>query len=150
MNITLYKNSSPSNKVTKNLGSKKDLGDACALIHDTSVTHPTIMVGGFKKVTDFSDYNYCYISQFNRYYYINDIVASKNGYVTMYLECDVLMSFKSDILNSTQLVTRQKNKGKMYLADADWTLDGRTYLRSQYFNENHFSPQNDSFILITV
>ena len=150
MNITLYKNSSPTNKVTKNLGSKKDLGDACALIHDTSVTQPTIMVGGFKKVTDFSDYNYCYISQLNRYYYINDIVACKNGYVTMYLECDVLMSFKSDILNSIQLVTRQKNKGKMYLADADWTVDGRTYLRSHYFNENHFDTQNDTFVLITV
>lgn len=150
MNITLYKNSSPNNKVTKNLDNKKNLGDVCTLIDDTSVILPTIIVGGFKKASDFSDYNYCYISQFNRYYYISDIVACKNGYVKMTLECDVLMSFKMDILNSTQLVTRQKNKGKMYLANADWTVDGRTYLRSQYFSENHFSPQNDSFVLITV
>ena len=150
MNITLYKNSSPNNKVTKNLSNKKNLGDACTLIDDTSIMQPTIIVGGFKKVSDFRDYNYCYISQFNRYYYISDIVACTNGYVKISLECDVLMSFKTDILNSTQLVTRQKNKGKMYLADAEWTVDGRTYLRSQYFNENHFAVKNDSFVLITV
>ena len=66
------------------------------------------------------------------------------------LTVDVLKSYANDILASTQLVTRQKNKGKMYLADADWTVDGRTYLRSQYFNENHFETQNDSFVLITV
>lgn len=150
MNITLYKNLSPSNKVTKNLVSKKDLGDACALILDTSVVQPNITVGGFKKASDFTDYNYCYISQFNRYFFINEITACKNGYVKMTLECDVLMSFKTDILNSTQLVTRQKNKGKMYLADAEWAVDGRTYLRSQYFNENHFDTQNDAFVLITV
>ena len=150
MNITLYKNSSPINKVSKSLGNEKNLGNSCILIDDTSIIEPTIMIGGFKKIDDFADYNYCYIPQFKRYFFINDITACKNGYVKMLLKCDVLMSFKSDILNSTQLVTRQKNQGKMYLANADWTVDGRTYLRSQYFNENHFAPQNDSFVLITV
>ena len=150
MNITLYKTKSANNVINKKLESEKNLGNSCVLGDNTSVTSPTVIIGGITSLDTISDYNYAYIAQCHRYYYINDIIALSGGRVKLLLSVDVLMSYKTDILNSTQLVTRQKNKGKMYLADADWTIDGRTYLRSQYFNENHFSPQNDSFVLITV
>ena len=150
MNITLYKTKSANNVINKKLVSEKNLGNNCILADNTSVTSPTVIIGGITSLDSISDYNYAYIPQCHRYYYINDIIALSGGRVKLILTVDVLMSYKTDILSSTQLVTRQKNKGKMYLADADWTVDGRTYLRSQYFNENHFSSQNDSFVLITV
>ena len=150
MNITLYKTKSPNNVINKKLISEKNLGDSCILADNTSVTSPTVIIGGIKSLASISDYNYAYIPQCHRYYYINDIIALSGGRVKLLLTVDVLKSYASDILASTQVVTRQKNKGKMYLADAEWTIDGRTYLRSQYFSENHFSPQNDSFVLITV
>ena len=150
MNITLYKTKSANNVISKKLVSEKNLGNNCILADNTSVTSPTVIIGGIKSLDSISDYNYAYIPQCHRYYYINDIIALSGGRVKLLLSVDVLMTYKTDILNSTQLVTRQKNKGKMYLADAEWTVDGRTYLRSQYFNENHFAPQNDSFVLITV
>ena len=150
MNITLFKTKSANNVINKKLTSEKNLGNNCILADNTSVTSPTVIVGGIPSLDTISDYNYAYIPQCHRYYYINDIIALSGGRVKLILSVDVLKSYASDILNSTQLVTRQKNKGKMYLADTDWTVDGRTYLRSQYFSENHFAPQNDSFVLITV
>ena len=150
MNITLYKTKSANNVINKKLTSEKNLGNNCILADKTSVTSTTVIVGGITSLDSISDYNYAYIPQCHRYYYINDIIVLSGGRVKLVLTVDVLKSYASDILNSTQLVTRQKNIGKMYLADADWTVDGRTCLRSQYFNENHFSPQNDSFVLITV
>ena len=150
MNITLYKNKSANNVINKKLVSEKNLGNSCIMGDNTSVTSPTVIIGGITSLDIISDYNYAYIPQCHRYYYINDIIALSGGRVKLLLTVDVLMSFKTDILNSTQLVIRQKNQGKMYLADADWTVDGRTYLRSQYFNENHFDTQNDTFVLITV
>ena len=150
MNITLYKTKSANNVINKKLVSEKNLGNSCVLGDNTSVTSPTVIIGGISSLDTISNYNYAYIAQCQRYCYINDIIALSGGRVKLLLAVDVLMSFKSDILNSTQLVTRQKNQGKMYLANADWTLDGRTYLRSQYFNENHFDTQNDTFVLITV
>ena len=150
MNITLYKTKSANNVINKKLISEKNLGNSCVLGDNTSVTSPTVIIGGVSSLDTISDYNYAYIAQCHRYYYINDIIALSGGRAKLLLSVDVLMSYKTDILNSTQLVIRQKNKGKMYLADADWTVDGRTYLRSQYFNENHFAQQNDSFVLITV
>ena len=150
MNITLYKTKSANNVISKKLVSEKNLGNSCILGDNTSVTSPTVIIGGITSLDTISDYNYAYIAQCHRYYYINDIIALSGGRVKLILSVDVLMTYKTDILNSTQLVTRQKNQGKMYLANADWTLDGRTYLRSQYFNENHFDTQNDTFVLITV
>ena len=150
MNITLYKTKSGNNVINKKLESEKNLGNNCILADNTSVTSPTVILGGVKSLDTLSDYNYARIPQCHRYYYINDIIALSGGRVKLVLTVDVLKSYASDILNSTQLVTRQKNQGKMYLANADWTLDGRTYLRSQYFNENHFDTQNDTFVLITV
>ena len=150
MNITLFKTKSANNVINKKLTSEKNLGNNCILADNTSVTSPAVIIGGIKSLDTITDYNYAYIPQCHRYYYINDIIALSGGRVKLLLSVDVLMSFKADILNSTQLVTRQKNQGKMYLANTDWTLDGRTYLRSQYFNENHFDTQNDTFVLITV
>ena len=150
MNITLYKTKSANNVVNKKLVSEKNLGNNCIMADNTSVTSPTVIIGGITSLDSISDYNYAYIPQCHRYYYINDIIALSGGRVKLLLSVDVLKSYASDILNSTQLVTRQKNQGKMYLANADCALDGRTYLRSQYFNENHFDTQNDTFVLITV
>ena len=150
MNITLFKTKSANNVINKKLISEKNLGDSCILADNTSVTSPTVIIGGIESLDRISDYNYAYIPQCHRYYYINDIIALSGGRVKLVLTVDVLKSYASDILSSTQLVTRQKNVGKMYLADADWTVDSRTYLRSQYFNENHFDTQNDTFLLITV
>ena len=150
MNITLYKNKSANNVINKKLTSEKNLGNNCILADNTSVTSPAVIVGGITTIDNISDYNYAHIPQCHRYYYINDIIALSGGRVKLVLTVDVLKTYASDILASTQLVTRQKNQGKMYLANADWTVDGRTYLRSQYFSENHFAPQNDSFVLITV
>ena len=148
--FTLDKTNSANNVINKKLTSEKNLGNSCLLVDNTSVTSPTVIIGGITSLDSISDYNYAYIPQCHRYYYINDIIALSGGRVKLLLSVDVLKSYASDILASTQLVTRQKNQGKMYLANADWTVDGRTYLRSQYFSENHFAPQNDSFVLITV
>lgn len=54
--------------------------------------------------------NYCFLSEFNRYYFIRDIEVSRNVYI-VYLECDVLESYKDDILNSYSEYTTPIRKG---------------------------------------
>ena len=59
------------------------------------------------------EYNYCYIADFNRYYFVKDIIYN-GAKVNYYLSCDVLASFKTAIGNSSMYVTR---------AAADWNGD---------------------------
>ncbi len=50
--------------------------------------------------------NYAYIPEFGRYYFITSIQIQPNKIYKLYLECDVLETYKDDILASKGLVTR--------------------------------------------
>ena len=104
MNITFYKNSSEKEKIGKSLSSGLTLSGN--LRDECSITSPSILV----EATSLVDYNYCYIPEFNCYYFISDIVSVRNNLWRVSLKCDVLESFKSDILNSSCIVNKQQNQ----------------------------------------
>lgn len=58
--------------------------------------------------------NYAYIPEFGRYYFITSIQIQPNRIYKLYLECDVLESFKNDILASYGLVTRSAEGNKFF------------------------------------
>ena len=150
MNITLYKTKSANNVINKKLTSDKNLCIFFFFADNTSVTSPTVIIGGIKSLDTISDYNYAHIPQCHRYYYINDIIALIGGRVKLVLTVDVLKTYANDILASKQLITAEKDIGKMYLTDAQWTTDARTYNRAIYFNGDYFNTTNDCFMLVTV
>lgn len=53
--------------------------------------------------------NYAYIAEFNRYYFINDIVSVRESIWRIELICDVLMSYKNEIDNLYCWVSRSEN-----------------------------------------
>lgn len=61
--------------------------------------------------------NYCYIEDFNRYYYIDSIKVIRNNLYYISCRVDVLMSYKVFITNSTQYVSRQENTYNELLVD---------------------------------
>ena len=150
MNITLYKTKSANNVINKKLVSEKNLGDSCILADNTSVTSPTVIIGGINSLDSISDFNYAYIPQCHRYYYINDIIALSGGRAKLLLTVYIVKTYASNILDSKQLITAEKNIGKMYLTDAQWTTDARTYNRAIYFSGDYFNTTNDCFMLVTV
>lgn len=61
--------------------------------------------------------NYCYIPDFNRYYFINDITIENNQEFTISCKVDVLMSYKDEIKNLDVIVARNAKKWNLYLDD---------------------------------
>ena len=104
MQIEFYKNSSEKNKIGKSISNKLTLSGN--LRDECSITSPSILV----ESTSLVNYNYCYIPEFKRYYFISDIVSVRNNLWRVSLKCDVLESFKSDILNSSCIVNKQQNQ----------------------------------------
>ena len=149
MKITLYKTPSSPNKIEKTLKGEI-VYENIMLKEDTDVKNPVIIISGIPKAGSISDYNYAYIPQFHRYYWIDNITFNKGGLIELYMRVDVLMSYKESILNSKQLIDRVEEKGKMYLTNYDWTTDERTYTRTEMFNEDFFNKNGDSYILVTV
>ena len=143
MNITFYKNSSEKEKIGKSLSSGLTLSGN--LRDECSITSPSILV----ESTSLVDYNYCYIPEFKRYYFISDIVSVRNNLWRVSLKCDVLESFKSDILNSSCIVNKQQNQS--YSNNID---DGSYINRVDNFIEianyqNGFNADGE-FILLTA
>lgn len=113
MVITFYKNKSAPNVVPKEKERKFNKGGT--LKNNTSIKKPIIQL----KVEDYArvkQCNYCYIEDFSRYYYIDDINIV-NAIVEINMTVDVLESYKEDTLNSTQLVARQENKKNYSIID---------------------------------
>ena len=74
---------------------------SCTLKENCSIITPTIELSAATM-----DYNYAYIADFGRYYYIRDIVSNANNYWTLQLECDVLATYKTEIGNASEYVLR--------------------------------------------
>lgn len=116
MNIALFKTFSEKNKIGKELsGGLFYSGDLRAA---ASVTAPQITI---ESTDNLSLYNYAYIQDFNRYYFINDIVASRTGLWRFDLSIDVLESFKDEILRMPVILANSEEKGASnYLTGAQW------------------------------
>ena len=80
---------------------------------EVNIYNPAIVL----KYDDLIDFNYIYIDKFKRYYFIEDIEVFPNKIYHLTLKCDVLMSFKDDILNSYGNITSQTNYNDYYNFD---------------------------------
>ena len=91
MELKIYNNNTNTNVLNK----KITLVDTLEfnLKADTSILQPILIL---KK---YSTGNYCFIKEFKRYYYITDIRVLNGGLYQLQLDVDVLMTYKTEILN---------------------------------------------------
>ena len=112
MEIILYYNNSEKIKLDKELTQIGTIEGR--LFQDTSITKPSIM---FDLDTAVFSANYLYIPQFNRYYFITDVVNVSANKWQIQARVDVLTSFKSAIRENTAIIERQENEYNLYLDD---------------------------------
>lgn len=102
MEILLYKTTDANNDLNKTISDKLTL--VGALRDSSSIVAPSILIQ-----SNPIGYNYAYISEFGRYYYIKNITAFRKNAWLIDLKCDVLMSFKDEILEMSGIVSRLTN-----------------------------------------
>lgn len=145
MQIILYKNNSEPERFTKSLSGSLTLSGTVR--GETNVINPEILIEG--SPDDFpSDYNYAYIPEFERYYFINEVTAFRNNVTVLFMHVDVLMSFKDDILSNNAIVDKQALAGNMYLNDGSWVHESREFYTIKSF-QNGFNDDGE-YILITA
>lgn len=94
--------------------------------------------------------NYVYIPEYNRYYFVTDIINLTGGRYEIHCKVDVLMSFKNDILNLSCIVDKQSSKdnANMYLDDGSFVVQSKEFVDTINF-PNGFND-NGEFILVTA
>lgn len=105
---------------------------SCTLIDDTSIMNPTFKI---QAEGSFRNYNYCYVSHFNRYYFITDIRSYQNFWHVS-CSCDVLASYKSAIGSGSHYVLRSAS-------ESDGNLTDSMYPAKIAANEFNNSPATD-------
>ena len=113
MNITLYQTTAEQNRLNKTLNNALSLSGT--LREETSVTSPSIVIEHSNPV----GYNYAYIPAFGRYYYINDITSVRNGIWRLSLSVDVLMTYRSDILQADVILNAGTSPDRERYLDGD-------------------------------
>ena len=70
--------------------------------------------------------NYAYIEEFARYYFVKSVSIENNKLAVFDLECDVLMSFKSDIYDLECIVSRNETEYNLMLSDSKMKFERST------------------------
>lgn len=91
------------------------------------------------------DFNYVHIPSLNKYYFLQNIVHVNQKIVRMLLHCDVLMTYKVDILASYGLVT-QGGTINPYYSSID--SDSRQTIRRVTFPYTFNNTGN--YVLVTI
>lgn len=100
MLINFYNAKIKKNELNKTLGTA--IVKTCSLKNGSSVEDPVLYL---EYDASLLNYNYVYIPDFGRYYFVVDKeVVEHTIYITLHV--DVLVSFKSDILSSIGTATR--------------------------------------------
>lgn len=138
--LKLYKNSSENNDVSKTLTDEHKVTGYSRVVVD--MLNPVIELAGI----EVNSYNYCYVQELNRYYYIENINIAPNGVYRLSMRIDVLMTYRDDIMASHGLITKNREYNP-YTGDVD--VESRYTLEKHEF-ENGFDFTNGDFVLVTM
>ena len=144
MEIKFYNNMSDNRCIRKKLLSEftvsGTLRDSC------SIMYPVITI----ESSNVLRYNYAYIPEFQRYYFIKNITSFRKNLWTVEFEVDPLMSFKADILALSVVVDKQSGVsiGDEYIDDGSLVTDNYTF-KSIYNFADGFNDHGE-YILITA
>lgn len=144
MEVKLCYNSSDNRCINKNIIDGEVISGT--LRTSTSIISPVITFESNSPLR----YNYAYIAEFRRYYYIKNVISARNNLWEVQFEIDPLMSFKADIFALKVVVDKQSNEsnGDEYIDDSSLVTDNLMF--NTVYNFPDGFNNNGEYILITA
>lgn len=143
MEIILYNNKSPKNKIGKNLTNPNTINGS--LRGESSTSNLQLLFN----IVDLNPYNYMYVPDFGKYYFITNIISVRTGLWLVTASIDVLESFKSEILSLNVILSNTESTGaKNYKMGSCWDVLVKDKTDIISFSEGLLSK--GEFILITA
>lgn len=143
--ITFYKYNGHTNSVNKTLVNGVDI--AGHIRGECNILTPTLKI----RYNQLFDFNYCYIPEFKRYYFVKSVTAEfgDNTVYNINMETDVLQTYKDEILQSIGNVTESSTANK-YSSNRNSVTDVRpNFTKVDFPNKGLFNDEG-SIIMITI
>lgn len=131
MTVTLYKNNSDARCINKNLSDGIEI--TCREFDYGSIMYPKLIV---EYNSEYASKNYCYISDFQRYYYINNIEITNGKRCIIDCSVDVLMTYANSIKNVNATIVRRQGSGTTTIPDSSITLKTVPNVQDYLFTGN--------------
>lgn len=141
MIMKMYNTSDSNNTINKTLSNETEY--EIKLKGETDIKTPVVVLHSDSIIL----FNYAYIPEFNRYYFIDKIELFPNGIYNISLKVDVLESFKNDIKNSMGLISKQTNINNYYNDSYESEIKKEVDL---YKSNITFDLNKKSKILVTI
>lgn len=139
MDIIFYNSRAEKNRVNKSEYLVNPVTIAGTLRKPTSVISPYIEISA----RTYPSYNYAYIEEFHRYYFITNIVSIRNNLWGISFSVDPLMSFRRAIYNTTAFVDRCSSSAYY---DRD-IVDARISVAQGYDISTQYALDGEPFVL---
>lgn len=120
MTIQLANYNGEKNKINKQVSFAASLPGT--LREGSDVVNPSIMIEA--PVDAVCGFNYAYIPEFKRYYFIQNCSAFRAGLTILTMTVDVLYTYKESILNSPAIIVRSSKYGD---TNGDFSLPDERY-----------------------
>lgn len=144
VNVNLYQYGGKNNVINKTLDETPQTATG-VLIEPFDVIHPKIK---FRCEPPFI-YNYLYITQLNRYYFVTNTEILNANTVLLSLQLDVLKTYATDLLNATGTINAKEN-ANAYISNRDNIHDVRPITEKINFSVNEPFNENGTLIMVTI
>ena len=140
MTVIFYKYNGIKNKINKTLENGLTVNDVI-IQNDFDITNFDLLI---KNTTFNSEYNYCYIQDLGRYYYIDSVEKMNGTIYKIRVSVDVLKSFSTQIENINAIITKSENPDNNFV-DCEKSENYTNEVINLTDNFNH----NGNLILVT-
>lgn len=147
INVKFYTFSKDSNSTKRPATTDMKLSADCQILEPCSVISPTLIIKAAAP-KDVTFYNYAYIADFGRYYFITDW-KYVTGLWTATLACDVLSTYKSQIGAERLYILRASAASNGYIRDGFYPLTGKTSADGQIIDVDDI-PLSDGYYIINI
>ena len=140
MTVIFYKYNDIKNKINKTLENGLTVNNVI-IQNDFDITAFELLI----KNSNFnSEYNYCYIQDLGRYYFIESVERMNGSIYKIRLTVDVLKSFSTQIENIQAIITKSENPDNNFV-DCEKSENYTSEVIALTDNFNH----NGNLILVT-
>lgn len=145
MDVYLYSYSGNTNVINKQLPQENVMSGV--LRERNNVLSPSIIIR--VPTTEQFAYNYCYVPEFKRFYFIDEIVYVSAEKIEMRLKVDVLKSYEREIMEATATSAVNDNP-EPFISTRKNVYNMKPIFKKVSFPQSGLFDENGSIIMITI
>lgn len=93
-------------------------------------------------------FNYCYVHELNRYYFIQNVNINNNNTFDVSLQLDVLKTYENEIMSATATIEAQQDSNR-FISTRQQIFDTRPTVERIEFEPNLFDAEGN-VIMVTL